>query len=113
MRASAFELLGGFGDFGEVYRNRCGLDTEFYLRAFYSGRRFAISNQVVLRYRCHRDSATQNGLTGWGTPPRRWSELECRRRAALFQKAAYDPRLFGALAAHVGVTQRLNARSDQ
>jgi glycosyltransferase involved in cell wall biosynthesis len=112
MRAEAFEILGGFADFGDVLRNRCGLDTEFYMRAFYSGRRFAVSTRVVLCYRCHADQATRNRLTGWGTPARAWSERENQRRLPLFQKGGFDARMFGALADHRAVTQRLNRGSQ-
>jgi glycosyltransferase involved in cell wall biosynthesis len=107
MHARAFERLGGFSDFGEIYRNRCGLDTEFYLRAYYAGARFAISRSVVLDYRCHPDSATQNDLTGWGSDARSWSEDECLRRSNLYQKGPFDPTLFGALHNYAGVTERL------
>jgi GT2 family glycosyltransferase len=103
MRASAFEALGGFADFGEVERNRWALDTEFYARARYSGIRFAMSRDVVVRYRCHDGSATQKASTGWGA----WSAAECRRRAALFQQGPFDPRVFGALRNHWGLTRRL------
>jgi GT2 family glycosyltransferase len=107
MRVSAFEMLGGFADFGELNRNRCGVDTELYLRAYYSGLRFAMSQDVLVRYRCHADSATQNPLTRWGAPPRAWSEAECRRRAALFLQGPFDPRAFGGLQNWWGLTRRL------
>jgi hypothetical protein len=109
LRVSAFAMLGGFGDFGDVYRNRCGLDSEFYLRAYYGGVRFAITRDVVLAYRCHGDSATQNSLTGWGTAARSWSETECRRRWALFQQGPFDPRAFGGLRNYTGLTRRVQA----
>ncbi len=105
-RIGAFERLGGYSDFGRTDRNCCGLDTEFYLRAAHSGARFAVSNQVVLRYRCHPDSATQNAQTGWGSEPRTWTLHECRRRARLFQSGPFDPRAFGAMGRFEGVTRR-------
>jgi GT2 family glycosyltransferase len=108
IRASAFETLGGFTDFGELYRNRCAVDTEFYLRACYGGLRFAISRDVLVRYRCHADSATRNAQTGSGSPARAWSEAECRRRAGIFQRGRCDPRAFGGLQNWWGLTRRLN-----
>jgi hypothetical protein len=108
MRISTFEDLGGFADFGTLLRNRCSLDTEFHLRAHYSGRRFAISREVVTCYRRHPDSAMQNPLTGWGSPARSWSETEVVRRVRVFRRGAFDPRAFGGLRAYWGQTQRLN-----
>jgi hypothetical protein len=107
MRVCAFEMLGGFTDFGELYRNRCALDTEFYLRAYYSGIRFAISRDVLVRYRSHPDSATQNPLTGLGTPARDWSKAECRRRAGFFQRGPFDARAFGNLRNSWRLTRRV------
>jgi hypothetical protein len=105
-RRDAFERLGGFADFGRTDRNCCGLDTEFYLRAAHGGARFAVSNHVVLRYRCHPDSATQNAETGWGSTPRNWTLRECRRRALVFQGEPFDPRAFGAMGRFAGITRR-------
>ena len=107
MRVSAFEMLGGFADFGELNRNLCGVDTEFYLRAYYSGLRFAMSRDVLVRYRCHPESITRKPLTRWGAPPRAWTEAECRRRAALFQQGPFDPRAFGGLQNWWSLTRRL------
>jgi glycosyltransferase involved in cell wall biosynthesis len=105
-RIAAFQRLGGFADFGQTDRNCCGLDTEFYLRAAHGGARFAVSNQVVLRYRCHAGSATQNFATGWGSAPRNWTLRECRRRALLYRSVPFDPGAFGALGRYTGVTRR-------
>jgi glycosyltransferase involved in cell wall biosynthesis len=105
-RRDAFERLGGFADYGRTDRNCCGLDTEFYLRAAYGGARFAVSNQVVLRYRCHADSATQNAATGWGTAPRNWSIRECLRRIRIYQSTAFDPKAFGAIGRLAQITRR-------
>lgn len=107
VRAAAFTELGGFGDYGSAHVNRCGLDTEFAFRAYYSGRRFAISREVVLRYRCHRQSATQDGVTGWGTAPRRWAEGEFLRRLTIFRAGPFDPQAFGGLRNHWGATRRV------
>jgi hypothetical protein len=104
--ADAFERLGDFANYGRTDRNCCGLDTDFYLRAAYGGARFAVSNQVVLRYRTHPDSATQSAATGWGTAARNWSLRECRRRVRLYQSAPFDPRTFGALGRFARLTRR-------
>jgi hypothetical protein len=63
-RVSAFEALRGFGDYGDLDCNKCGLDTEFYARAFYSGARFAISRRVVVDYRVHRRGPFDPRLLG-------------------------------------------------
>jgi hypothetical protein len=107
MRVAAFEALGGFPNFGERLRNRCGLDTEFALRAYYAGARFAMSREVVVRYRCHTASVTQDNVSGWGTPPRRWSEAECQRRLEIFRQRSFAPRDFGALREAWGHTRRV------
>jgi hypothetical protein len=104
MRAASFGSIGGFADFGDVLINRAAIDTEFYIRAYFAGLRFAISRDVDLKYRCHAESATQNELTGFGTPARVASNLECRRRKALYQRGAFDARLFGGLENYRGVT---------
>jgi hypothetical protein len=77
------------------------------LRAYYSGLRFAMSRDVLVRYRCHPDSITRQPLTRWGAPPRAWTEAECRRRAALFQQGPFDPRAFGGLRNWWRLTRRL------
>ena len=46
-------MLRGFSDYGDLDCNKCGLDTEFYARAYYAGARFAISREVVADYRIH------------------------------------------------------------
>jgi hypothetical protein len=109
-RVSAFEALRGFSDHGDLDCNKCGLDTEFYARAFYSGARFAISRRVVVDYRVHDDSAVRNSRTGFGSEARLWSEAENHRRFHMFQRGPFDPRILGALRAAPGVTQRLGHR---
>jgi hypothetical protein len=104
MRAAAFASVGGFADFGGVLLNRASVDTEFYIRAYYSGLRFAVSRDVELKYRCHTASATQNVLTGFGTPARMQAHLECQKRKALYRRGAFDARAFGGLENHRGVT---------
>jgi Glycosyl transferase family 2 len=107
MRASTFELLRGFSDYGELDCNKCGLDTEFYARAYYAGARFAISREVVADYRIHAGSATHNSISGWDAPARVQSEAENVRRIADFQKGPFDPRVFGALRSAQGLTERV------
>ena len=106
-RVAAFEALRGFADYGDLDCNKCGLDTEFYARAFYSGARFAISRRVVVDYRVHGASAVRNSQTGFGSQARLWSEAENHRRFHMFQRGPFDPRILGALRAAPEVTQRL------
>jgi hypothetical protein len=107
MRAAAFASIGGFADFGDVLLNRASVDTEFYIRAYFAGLRFSISRKVDLKFRCHTGSATQNVLTGFGTPARTAAHLEGQRRKALYQRGAFDARAFGGLENYRGVTVRL------
>ncbi|WP_182868585.1 glycosyltransferase family 2 protein [Rhodopirellula sp. JC639] len=106
-RVATFRHLGGYSDFGDRDRNRCGLDSEFMIRAYFSAARFAISSSVVTRYRVHPQSATKNNETGFGTEVRTFSIQECRHRAAMYQSAAFDPRAFGALGRYRDVTERI------
>jgi Glycosyl transferase family 2 len=110
MRVAAFEAMRGFGDYGDVECNKCGLDTEFYVRAYYAGVRFAISREVVVRYRVHAGSAVHNERTGWGSRSRHRSQTENDRRFADFQRGPFDPRVFGALRGAEGLTQRVEFR---
>ena len=96
-RVATFEAVRGFADYGDLDCNKCGLDTEFYARAFYSGARFAISRRVVVDYRVHGDSAVRNRQTGFGSDARLWSEAENHRRFHMFQRGPFDPRILGAL----------------
>jgi Glycosyl transferase family 2 len=109
-RVAAFEAVRGFADYGDLDCNKCGLDTEFYARAFYSGARFAISRRVVVDYRVHGDSAVRNSRTGFGSESRLLSEAENHRRFHMFQRGPFDPRILGALRAAPGVTERLGHR---
>jgi hypothetical protein len=70
----------------------------------------AISNDILLKYRVHGDSATQNDVSGWGTAARSASQLEHRRRRKLFRQGPFDPRVFGGLTNHCGITQGLGQR---
>lgn len=107
LRVGTFESLRGFSDYGDLHFNKCGLDTEFYARAYYAGVRFAISREVVVDYRLHPESAVNNAQTGWGSPARLWSETENHRRFYVFQQGPFDPRVFGALGGARGHTERL------
>ena len=105
-RVEAFKSLGGFADFGNTARNRASLDTEFYIRAHHAGARIFTSRRVLLRYRCHPESATQNNATGWGTDARIDANAEVERRCELMRSGSFDPRVFGALGKYQSVTQR-------
>lgn len=107
MRLSAFRALGGYADYRDRIQNRTGLDTEFMARAYHAGAVIAVSTKVLLRYRIHGDSATQNNVSGWGTDARQASQVENRRRRRLFRQGPFDPRVFGGLTNHEGVTERL------
>lgn len=106
-RKKFFESLGGFADYRNLLQNRGGLDTEFFQRAFWSGARFHVSRHRLVEMRIHAESATQNSLTGFGSPARRASNAESRRRAQIFSQGQFDPRTFGGLGNHFGLTQRL------
>lgn len=107
MRVATFDMLRGFSDYGDLDANKCGLDTEFYARAYYAGARFAISREVVADYRVHAGSATHNSISGWDAPARVQSEAENVRRFADFQRGPFDPRVFGALRSAQGLTERV------
>jgi glycosyltransferase involved in cell wall biosynthesis len=107
MRKGSFEALRGFSDYGDVDRNKCGLDTEFFVRAFHAGCRFAVSHDVVVRYRWHPESVTRNSETGWGTQPRYWSTTENERRFKLYHRGPFDARALGSLQQSLGQTQRV------
>jgi hypothetical protein len=107
MRRGAFESLRGFSDYGDIDRNKCGLDTEFFVRAHHAGCRFALTQSVVVRYRWHKKSATRNQQTGWGTEPRTWVAAENERRFKLFHRGPFDARAFGSLHQSSGLTHRI------
>lgn len=107
MRVDVFKQLGGYADYRDRIKNRTGLDTEFMARAYHAGAAIAISNDVLLKYRVHGDSATQNDVSGWGTDARSASQIENRRRRKLFRQGPFDPRMFGGLKNHMGITKRL------
>ena len=111
IRVSTFEAMRGFSDYGDPVLNKCGLDTEFYVRAAYAQHRFAVSREVLLGYRRHPDSATRNAETGWGTAARTWSEAENDQRFRFFSRGRFDPRVYGGLKNHWGITQRTKTQN--
>lgn len=96
-RKDMFERIGGYSDFGTRELNRTSLDTEFLLRCYFSGVRFAITEQIVTRYRVHAQSATQNRVTGWGTSVRSRAAEIVQEHAQHFRGGHFDPRVFGSL----------------
>ena len=108
MRVDTFRSLGGFADYGSLDWNRCGLDTEFYARAHHAGTRLFVSREIVVKHRRHRDSATQNARTGWGTPARTRSRAECFRRIGVYAAGSFDARAFGGIGRYQELTQRLD-----
>jgi glycosyltransferase involved in cell wall biosynthesis len=107
MSKGAFESLRGFSDYGTVDRNKCGLDTEFFVRAHHAGCRFVMTHDTVVRYRWHRKSVTRNDQTGWGSEPRDWVAAENERRFKLYHRGPFDPRALGSLRASWGTTERI------
>jgi glycosyltransferase involved in cell wall biosynthesis len=97
MRTRTFHRLGGFADYGKPERNRCGLDSEFYTRAFFAGANFFVSRDVVLKCRRHADSLTQNSETGWGTARRQFAREKLLERIELYRNYEFDPQDFGGL----------------
>ncbi|MEM8732837.1 MAG: glycosyltransferase [Planctomycetota bacterium] len=107
-QVSMFRSLGGYADFGSHERNRCGFDTEFMNRAYFSHRRFALSSAVVTNRRVHEQAATQRSDTGFGSQLRNQAIEETRRRRVLLRSRRADPRYFGGLGNHRGKTERIN-----
>ncbi len=110
-RTAMFREMGGYADFGSRLMNRTSLDTEFQLRCLFRGVRFAITREVVTRYRVHPESATQDRLTGWGTTPRSSSIRQLEERCRLFRGGDFDPRSFGAIGRYTHLTERWDRRS--
>jgi glycosyltransferase involved in cell wall biosynthesis len=106
-RRSMFQQRGGYADFGTREMNRSSLDSEFLLRCFFSGVRFAITKQVVTQYRVHEASATQNRVTGWGTGPRAEASRIVQEYTRIFRRGQFDPRTFGSLGKYQSETERI------
>ena len=107
-RVSLFRRLGGYTDLGGRERNRGGLDSEFMIRAAFSGARFAFSSSIVSRHRLHANAATRRADTGFGSANRRMALDECKRRLDLFRNATFDPRAFGSLGRYQELTTRIS-----
>ncbi|MFO0904141.1 MAG: glycosyltransferase family 2 protein [Pirellulales bacterium] len=106
-RASFFRQLGGFADFGDRLLNRASVDTEFQVRSRFCHARFAMTRDVVLRYRVHGNSATQNAATGWGTAARTRAAALVEARHAVLARGTADPRSFGSLGRTPRVLERI------
>ena len=107
MRKSLFERLGGYADYGSTERNRTGIDTEFMIRAHLAGAHIAVSRDVLLKYRCHSQSATQCPETGWDSSARRLASKITDERTQQMQQSAFDPRILGSLGDHFELTVRV------
>ena len=107
MRLETFRRLGGYADYGESRRNRTGVDTELQQRAFFSHANIAVTRDVLLKYRCHGKSATNDDASGFGSRAQSESQVETRRRLLHYATGSFDPRSFGALGQHFGITKRL------
>lgn len=83
IRCSEFVRLGGYFDFGGAARNRCSLDTDFFLRAFASGVRCQVSSLSLVSYRQHAASAVVNNETGFRSTARQYVERELVKHARL------------------------------
>lgn len=106
-RVDMFKMLGGFADFGDRLMNRASIDSEFQQRLLYNGTRFAISREVVVKYRVHSESATQDNQSGWGTAARTNAGRILDARVSIFERGPFDPRAFGSLGRYQNVTERL------
>jgi glycosyltransferase involved in cell wall biosynthesis len=106
-RVDMFRMLGGFADFGDRLMNRASIDSEFQQRLLFHGTRFAISHEVVVKYRVHSESATQDNQSGWGTAARTKAGQILDARVSIFERGSFDPRAFGSLGRYQRVTERL------
>ena len=107
VRVDSFRALGGYTDFGETSRSRTGVDTDFQLRAYFARANIAVTNDVLVRYRCHGSSATNHAASGFGSQAHAESHKEVRRRLLHYATATFNPRWFGALGQHFGITEKL------
>jgi hypothetical protein len=108
-RVSAFRQLGGYGDFGERRRNRNGVDTELFARAYHAGFRICVSRDLSVLYRQHAASATQSPETGMGSLPYQESLQQRDHRIQHYRQGGFDVRSFGALHDSQNITQRLRS----
>ncbi|RLS70334.1 MAG: glycosyltransferase [Planctomycetota bacterium] len=105
-RVDMFKMLGGFADFGDRLMNRASIDSEFQQRLLFHGTRFAISREVLVKYRVHPESATQDTQSGWGTAARTKAGQILDARVSIFERGPFDPRAFGSLGRYQNVTER-------
>lgn len=108
MRTRAFKSLGGYGDFGSGKRSRTGVDTDFQVRAFYARASIIVTQDILVRYRCHGASAVNHAETGFGSLANAESHAEVRRRFFRYCSGTFDPRWFGSLGQHQGITVRID-----
>ena len=104
-RVDMFRMLGGFADFGDRLMNRASVDSEFQQRLLFHGTRFCISRDVLVKYRVHPESATQDTSSGWGTAARLKAGRILDARVSIFERGPFDPRAFGSLGRYQSVTQ--------
>ncbi len=104
-RVDMFRMLGGFADFGDRLMNRASVDSEFQQRLLFHGTRFAISRDVLVKYRVHPESATQDSKSGWGTRARLKAGRILDARMSIFERGQYDPRAFGSLGRYQSITE--------
>ncbi len=107
LRVAAFRRLGGYADFGERNRNRTGVDTDLQLRAYFSRTPIMMTDELLVRYRCHGASATMHPDSGVESSAYQESNDEVRRRLRNYLTGTFDPRWYGALRLHAGVTRRI------
>jgi hypothetical protein len=98
-------MLGGFADFGDRLMNRASVDSEFQQRLLFHGTRFAVSRDVLVKYRVHPESATQDNKSGWGTSARLKAGRNLDARMSIFERGQFDPRAFGSLGRYQKITE--------
>lgn len=108
-RVAMFKAMGGFADFGDRLMNRASVDSEFQQRLLFHGTRFAISNDILLKYRVHPKSATQDNQSGWGTAARTNAGRILDARMSVFERGSFDPRAFGSLGRFQNVTEKFES----
>jgi hypothetical protein len=107
LRVETFRNLGNYADYRDRIRNRTGLDTEFLARAYHAGARVGVTRDILVRYRVHEESATQDSISGWGSTARFSAQIETQRRRKLYRMGTFDPRVYGGLLNYRGITHRL------
>ncbi|PNY38544.1 hypothetical protein C2E31_01065 [Rhodopirellula baltica] len=66
-----------------------------------------MTNDVVVRYRCHSVSATQHHASKIGSQANREAAEEVRRRLKLYAQGSFNPKWFGAIGQYRGQTRPL------